>query len=209
MKPVEWFLSFLGVIGLITVFNKQRVVAKLKNVKLSRNFTLSEFVKTSTGLDNLPDAEEITNIQLLVNNVLQPLRDAIKRPVYISSGFRSSLVNIKIGGSPTSSHTKGQASDIIVPGLAENGRMILPWDEDNQHKIATSAMSNEQIKNTIEKLNLSFDQMINEKLWFYDLLKGWVQKSWLHISYRKTINRNIYMIATNTRENTKPQYRYA
>ncbi len=56
-------------------------------MKLSPNFTLQELMATSHGkLQDMPTGEVILNLTFLCARVLQPLRDAIGRPVYINSG---------------------------------------------------------------------------------------------------------------------------
>lgn len=91
-------------------------------MKLSKNFSLSELTKsqsaTRLGIDNTPTMTVIDNLQLLVDNVLQPLRDALDKPITVSSGYRSPDLNKAIGGSPTSDHTRGQAADIEVAGMS-------------------------------------------------------------------------------------------
>ena len=64
-----------------------------KSVMLSKNFSLDEFTKSRTAIrlniDNNPGVMEIANIQALVDNVLQPLRDAMGFPIILGSGYRS------------------------------------------------------------------------------------------------------------------------
>jgi zinc D-Ala-D-Ala carboxypeptidase len=71
-------------------------------MKLSNNFSLSEFTSSPTadrlGIDNTPDKEATDNLQELVTFVLQPLRDRFG-PITISSGYRSPELNKAIGGS--------------------------------------------------------------------------------------------------------------
>lgn len=86
-------------------------------LKLSKNFTLVEFVLTATGFENVPGLKEISNLKLLAEKILQPLHDAVGRPIVISSGFRSELVNAAIGGRPQSPHLAGRAADIHIPGM--------------------------------------------------------------------------------------------
>jgi hypothetical protein len=96
----------------------------------------------------------IDNLQALVDNVLQPLRDALGKPISISSGYRSPDVNKAIGGSATSDHTRGQAADIEVAG-----------------------MSNKDLAEHIRD-NLKFTQLILEFPSRNDPSAGWV-----HVSY--------------------------
>tara|TARA_Y100000114_G_scaffold72901_1_gene66792 strand:- start:2372 stop:2839 length:468 start_codon:yes stop_codon:yes gene_type:complete len=114
-------------------------------MRLSKNFTLDEFIYSQTairyGINNYPDEEHITNIQALVDKVLQPLRVLIG-PIRISSGYRSVQLNKIIGGSSSSQHCFGQAVDIQFwkKGIKEN-RIIYDTIINNKFK---------------------FDQMINE-----------------------------------------------
>src|SRR5690606_11146330 len=70
---------------------------------------------------------------------LDPLREAIGRPVNVSSGFRNEAVNRLVGGSKTSQHRFGEAADINVPG-----------------------MSVTEVIAKIKELKLPFDQVIDE-----------------------------------------------
>ena len=90
-------------------------------MKLSKNFTLEELTLSQTavrrGLKNQPTADEIKYLERLCKEILQPLRDRVKKPIRISSGFRSNSVNKLIGGSHTSQHCKGQAADLTITGM--------------------------------------------------------------------------------------------
>ena len=91
-----------------------------KDIKLSKNFSLSEFTRTSSSEDNTPNEEQIEAIRLLVEVILQPLRDLYGKPIRINSGFRSSAVNSAIGGADSSQHSKGEAVDITGGSVEEN-----------------------------------------------------------------------------------------
>lgn len=101
---------------------------------LSRSFALSEFVVSQTaarrGIDNTPPAGAITELRRLAELVLQPLRDAYSRPVVVSSGYRSPVLNSAVGGTSSSAHMRGQAADITVPGVPveEVARRIIDLD---------------------------------------------------------------------------------
>lgn len=89
--------------------------------KLSKNFTLEEFLFSQTAARHKipmePDEHTVKNIQWLVDSCLQPLRDALQRPIRITSGYRPPRLNTMIGGSKTSAHRFGRAADIVVPGV--------------------------------------------------------------------------------------------
>ena len=101
-------------------------------MRLSKNFTLNELTRSQTairrGIDNSPTMTVIDNLQALVDNVLQPLRDS-QGPVNITSGYRSEAINAAVGGSNTSHHTRGMAADLTVVG--KTNREICEWIRDN------------------------------------------------------------------------------
>ena len=99
-------------------------------MKLSKNFSLNEMLITSTGIPNIPTEKEIRNMKLLVDNVLQPLRDYIGRPVIVTSGYRSKAVNDAVGGSKTSGHMLGTAADITA-GTKTLNKKIYNYIRDN------------------------------------------------------------------------------
>ena len=101
-------------------------------MKLSKNFSLHELCKSDSairhGIDNTPPDEVIQNLQALVDNVLQPLRDKFG-PIVVTSGYRSPDLNRKIGGSTTSHHCYGYAADFEVLGM--DNRELAIYIRDN------------------------------------------------------------------------------
>ncbi len=93
-----------------------------KSTKLSEHFTLGELIKTNTGIDNVPNEEQVNNLKR-VCRWLERLRKRWNDlygdgddGIVINSGFRSAAVNKAVGGSPTSNHTTGCAVDIRCIG---------------------------------------------------------------------------------------------
>ena len=82
-------------------------------MKLTANFDLSEF--RSRDGSPFPD-DVVDNVQVLANN-LQVLRDYLKQPISINSGYRSPAHNRKVGGASASQHLLGKAADIVVAGF--------------------------------------------------------------------------------------------
>ena len=114
-------------------------------MKLSKNFALSEIIHSNTakrlGIDNEPTETHLQNMQHLVDNLIQPLRDSIG-PIRISSGYRNPSLNRAIGGSVSSQHCKGEALDIQFWQMGKMmNKLIYEWILDS---------------------GLEFDQMINE-----------------------------------------------
>jgi uncharacterized protein YcbK (DUF882 family) len=124
-------------------------------MKLSKNFSLEELLESQSARRyNVneqfnPNQEIVNNLKLLVENILQPLRDKVG-VIQISSGYRSARVNKIVGGSTSSQHLMGQAADI--KGVK---------------------VSNKKIFETIINMNLPFDQLIweygtkNEPAWVH------------------------------------------
>ena len=89
-------------------------------MKLSEHFELREFTRNSHGLANDPPAEVISVLREFCEQILEPLRAHLGRPVVITSGYRSAELNRKVGGTPDSYHRATRmrcAADIQVPGV--------------------------------------------------------------------------------------------
>lgn len=91
-------------------------------MKLTTNFSLDEF-KSKDGSE-FPE-EVIENIKKLAVN-LQVIRDELKKPITINSGYRSPKHNKNIGGAKNSYHLTGLAVDISVKDMTpkEVGKVI-------------------------------------------------------------------------------------
>jgi hypothetical protein len=89
-------------------------------MKLTEHFTLEELtvseVAERKGLDNTPNATEITNL-MRTALLLEQVRELLKKPIMINSAFRSKPVNDAVGSKDTSQHRIGCAADIRVPGM--------------------------------------------------------------------------------------------
>ena len=63
-------------------------------MRLSKNFVLSEITRSNTakrkGISNEPEKEHLENLQRLITNLIQPMRDELG-PIRISSGYRSQI----------------------------------------------------------------------------------------------------------------------
>ena len=148
---------------------------------ISKNISYKEGVYSNTairrGIDNTPNDEQLTNMELVAEEIFEPLRTYVSGPIKINSFFRSPELNTAIGGSKTSQHCKGQAMDIDDTfGRMTNAEMY-HWIKDN----------------------LDFDQMIWE---FGDD----DNPAWVHVSYvSPSKNRNRCLKAY--KENKKTKYK--
>ena len=92
------------------------------DIQLTTHFTLSEFIRSETaqakGIDNTPSLEAVSNLQYLCQQVLEPLRVWLGKPIVINSGYRSSQLNQLVGGVSNSQHLTGEAADIRLPDKA-------------------------------------------------------------------------------------------
>lgn len=128
-----------------------------------KHFKLEEFTRSATAekfnIDNTPNDYVIYNLDKLVVNVLDPLREAFGSPIKVTSGYRSYLLNKMVGGVKNSQHMSGKAADIVPIGKSfdEFIKFVEEWIKDKE-----------------------FDQCILES-------KG--KSRWIHISYNEGHNR--------------------
>jgi len=129
------------------------------------------------GINNKPNTRQLRNMELLADEIFEPLRAYTNGPIKINSFFRSPELNKAIGGSEKSQHCHGQAIDI-----------------DDTFGHATNA----EMFNWIKE-NLNFDQMI----WEFGTDKN---PNWVHVSYvSEEDNRNRCLLAY--KENKKTKYK--
>ena len=94
-------------------------------MKLSEHMTLGELTKTKTGIENVPNEEQVNNLKR-VCGWLEQLRRRWNDlygegddPIIINSGFRSPEVNRVVGGATLSNHLTGCAVDIRCIGIEQ------------------------------------------------------------------------------------------
>ena len=90
---------------------------------------------TAKRIDNTPSRSVVENLEALVFNVLDPLREAYGKPITVSSGYRNDVINMLVGGEETSQHKTGEAADITT-GTKEGNKWLydyifrhLPYDQ--------------------------------------------------------------------------------
>jgi zinc D-Ala-D-Ala carboxypeptidase len=139
----------------------------MKNI--SKYITYSEATTSQTAtrlrINNVPNDEQLINMQLVAINVFDKVRQHFGKPLRVSSFFRNEATNKAVGGSKTSQHVKGQAIDIQ----------------------ALKGITNKQIFDYIRD-NLDFDQLI----WEYGTTSN---PAWVHVSFvSKEKNRKQVLI---------------
>lgn len=110
-------------------------------------FTIQELIASDTAkkfnIDNTPSPEIRAHLKELIDNLLNPIREAWGGPVLVTSGYRCPELNTKVGGVKTSAHMRGYAADLI-PGNGQRAKFI---------KFVQEFLKNGKIP---------FDQCINE-----------------------------------------------
>ena len=97
---------------------------------LSKHVTIEEFERSETaikhGINNTMGLTEKDASKRLCENVFEPIRAHLGKPIRINSGFRSVRVNSRIGGAISSQHCKGEAMDLDL-----HDRVLFEWIIDN------------------------------------------------------------------------------
>lgn len=110
---------------------------------MNLNFKMSELIHSNTAvkynINNMPDINSLDNLLNLIVYCLQPIRELIKKPIIVTSGYRNARVNQLVKGVAASQHLKGQAVDFTIKGMNPN-----------------------QIIKIVKESDLEFDQLINE-----------------------------------------------
>ena len=121
-------------------------------------FSIQELTASATalreGIDNSPTESAYHLLHVLVEQLLDPIREAWGEPIVVSSGYRCPELNALIGGATHSHHLLGCAADLIAGNRADHRRLF---------KLIVQMLQTGQIR---------FTQLIAEDNY-----------RWLHISY--------------------------
>lgn len=109
-------------------------------------FTIEEMESSNSAdrkkIENHIPADLLPNMEDLINNVLDPLREAYGKPIRVNSGYRCEALNKAVSGAKTSDHLKARAADIVgTPNTKAENRKLFEL---------------------IQSLGLPFKQLINE-----------------------------------------------
>lgn len=143
-----------------SLFFLETLNLKLETTKVMKYFTISEMLYSPTavkrGIWNGCTRKEEDNLEALVDNVLDPLRERYGKAVHVSSGYRCPQLNTLIHGALQSQHLTGEAADIYTDagpqGNLELARIIVALGR--------------------------FDQVILENVPGTSLMPQWVHVSW-------------------------------
>jgi len=132
---------------------------------ISPHITYEEATRSETatrlGLDNTPNAEQLSNMKAVAIIIFENVREHFGKPIAINSFFRSEAVNSATkGSSKTSQHCEGKAIDMSGT----------PY-----------GISNAEIFYHIKK-DMIYDQLI----WEFGDEK---EPLWVHVSYSAKNNR--------------------
>lgn len=89
---------------------KAYILDEQANDKITEHFKVKEFA--------CKDGSPIVFVDEYLAVLLDILRETIKKPVIITSGYRTPEHNKKVGGAKYSYHMRGMAADIIVKDMA-------------------------------------------------------------------------------------------
>lgn len=110
-----------------------------------KHFTIKELTHSNTAvsrhIDNTPSNEVKENLERLITNLLDPIRELWGKPLIVNSGYRSTQLNNAVGGVSNSNHLKGEAADITTG----------------------SKEGNLKLYELVKSSNLVFDELIDEK----------------------------------------------
>jgi len=106
------------------------------SLAVSKHFSLEELTvhHSTPDLANEPGTGERWYLASLCADLLEPIREILRRPMVIHSAYRSPAVNAAVGGAKTSAHLDGRAADWHAEGMSvqdafEAIPIHLPYDQ--------------------------------------------------------------------------------
>lgn len=142
-------------------------------MSLSEHFSFEELTDSETYPElvsaNRVSAQAYLKQLKYVAATLEEIRAVVKVPMKVTSGFRNTVLNKAVGGSPTSGHAKGLCADFKPIGI----------DVEEAYKLI--------------KLNKS--QCPSLKKCIFESIKG---AKWLHIETKTEANQPTMFFTTTT-----------
>ena len=101
-------------------------------------FTINELTHSDTaialGIENKPNHKITEHLVQLIEELLDPLREAWGSAIKVTSGYRcAKLNNVLKGSSPTSAHLVGFAADLVPcnGSITEFKKFVVKWLKEN------------------------------------------------------------------------------
>ena len=145
-------------------------------VFIMKHFSISELTASATalreGIDNRPSKCAYHLLHVLVDQLLDPIREAWGKPIIVSSGYRCKELNAMVGGVKNSHHLLGCAADITVPQGGKIGSAMsehLPLGGGREG-------ANRRLFNLIQQMQQEGQIRFTQLIW-----EG--EGRWIHISY--------------------------
>ena len=95
---------------------------------MMKYFSVSELTASATalreGIDNRPSKCAYHLLHVLVDQLLDPIREAWGEPIVVSSGYRCKQLNTLVGGAKYSHHILGCAADIICGNRTDHRKLF-------------------------------------------------------------------------------------
>ena len=143
-------------------------------------FTINELCASATalreGIDNRPSKCAYHLLHVLVDQLLDPIREAWGKLIIVSSGYRCKELNELVGGVKNSHHLLGCAADITAPLLSPPGGKKSSTISEDLPLGGGREGANRKLFNLIQQMQqegkLRFTQLIAEDNY-----------RWIHISY--------------------------
>ena len=93
-----------------------------------KHFSISELTSSATalreGIDNRPSKCAYHLLHVLVQQLLDPIREAWGEPIVVTSGYRCKQLNALVDGVKNSHHLLGCAADIIAGSKQDNYQLF-------------------------------------------------------------------------------------
>ena len=143
-------------------------------------FTISELCSSATalreGIDNHPTESAYHLLHVLVDQLLDPIREAWGEPIVVSSGYRCKELNTLVGGVKNSHHMLGCAADITAPLLSPQGGKKSSTKSEYLPLGGGREGANRRLFNLIRQMQQAGKIRFTQLIWEGD-------GRWIHISY--------------------------
>ena len=143
-------------------------------------FTVSELTASATalreGIDNRPNKCAYHLLHVLVDQLLDPIREAWGEPIVVSSGYRCKQLNALVGGVKNSHHILGCAADITAPLFSPHGGKKSSAMSEYLPLGGGREGANRRLFKLIQQMQQSGQIRFTQLIWEGD-------GRWIHISY--------------------------